>query len=77
MNNTYNNCVNYETWYIKCKIDNEYNLYFLKVEYGCQKNATYNGIREYAKLAGIAGEGISWDDDKLDYTALDEFIREG
>ena len=34
---------------------------------------TYNGFREYVELAG---EGIFWDDDRLDYAALDELIRE-
>ena len=77
MDNTYNGWKNYETWYIAYIINNEYNLDFLKTEYSAQKNATYNGFREYAELAGFAGEGVYWDDDKLDYSALDEFIREG
>ena len=78
MDKRYEGWANYQTWYITFLIDHEYFfLSQLKYEYSCKNNPTYNGFREYAELAGIAGEDIFWDDNRLDYYALDEYIREG
>lgn len=76
MNGTYNGWKNYETWNVALWIGGTYDLCKMKEMYGQQSNATYKGFIEYVGLNCSTSDTINWLDDKLDYSALDEFIRE-
>lgn len=78
MEKTYNGWKNYATWNVMLWINNEEGLYRSSVRYADENSTvTYLGFIEYMGLEGLqTRDGVQWDDESLDYTALDKAIRE-
>lgn len=79
MAETYNGWKNRQTWNVALWIANDESLYRAAVEF----MGTYHGRFPYTafvKSAGMSGErtpdNIGWISTRLDYPALNEFMRE-
>jgi hypothetical protein len=79
MTDGYNGWKNRETWNVALWIGNEEPLYRAAVDFArnCKGRAVYRLFIEREGLADTkTPDGIKWNGSKLDYRALNEFMRE-
>jgi len=73
----YNGWANRATWNVALWIGNDYGLYQMAQEYMAEaNNGTYKDFVAYAGLSGATPDGISWTDGDLNYSELNNMMRE-
>ena len=72
---TYNGWTNYETWNAALWLDNEYFYYSIMIIKKLQ-SGVFNNLDANWDWANTTGDGISWNDPKINIEEINEKIME-